>query len=139
VPIAVPGITTGAAHAAGDALGISFIIPVPRSGIIQTAILYDLDDEGIETDLVLFSKPFTGTADDAAFDVSDVDLPNSIGTITWSTFKNFASNQVSTAAALGLAYVAPEKLVYCQMVTRGAPNIAAANIPLVSLIILADE
>lgn len=138
-PTTIPGIGTGAAYAADDAFGRAFSVTVPRSGIIQAATFLDRDDEGIETDLVLFNKPFTDTADNAAFTVSDADMENCIGTITFATFKNFALNQMSTAGAMGLAYIAPERKLWIQAVTRGAPNIAAGAEPMISLVIIADE
>lgn len=138
-PTTIPGIGTGVAYTAGDAFGAAFSMDLPKQGIIHAATFVDKDDEGIETDLVLFNKPFTGTADNEAFTVSDADMENCIGTITFATFKNFAVNQMSTAGAMGLAYIAPEGTIYIQAVTRGAPNIAAGASPMVSLVILSDE
>lgn len=138
--IEVPGIGTGAAYATGDAFGTKFVFDgVPKSGVIHTAIFLDKDDEGIETDLVMFSADFSATADNSAFAVSDSDMENFIGTITWDTFKNFVNNQVSTAAALGVTYVAPGGRIFCQCVTRGTPNIAAGNEPKIRLLILSDD
>lgn len=136
----VSGIGTGLLYTTGDAFGGKFEIPVPLSGEIRTAVFLDKDDEGLETDLVIFSRDFDATADNAAFAVSDGDLQNFVTTITFATFKNFANNQTSTVGSVGVAYVAPERKLYCQMVTRGGPTIAAADtIPMVSLTILADE
>lgn len=135
----IGGIVAGIAYASGDAFGTMIEVPVPGSGIIHAAVFIDKDDEGIETDLVLFDAPFDQTADNAAFTVSDADMEKFIGTITFATFKNFAVNQVSTAGAMGLAYAAPLRKLYIQAVTRGAPNIAAANFPMFSLVILSDE
>lgn len=137
--VTIPGIGAAVAYVSGDALGLAFTMKVPQSGIIHAAVFIDRDDEGIETDLVLFSKPFTATADNAEFTVSDADFENFIGTITFATWKNFALNQVSTAGAMGLAYVAPDRIIHVQAVTRGAPNIAAGAEPQVRLIILSDE
>ena len=138
-PMNVPGIATGAAYTSGDAMGVKFRLEVPRSGIIQTGIFYDKDDEGLEVDLFLANADFTGTADNGAFDLSDVDLIKTVGVINFVTFRNFNSNQVSTPAALGLAYVAPRGYLWCQFIARSAPNIAASNIPMISLVILSDE
>ena len=135
----VPGIVTGVAYTAGDAFGTKFSIPVPPAGVIQTACFLDKDDEGLETDLVVFTKNFVGTADNAAFAITDSELDGFLSTITFATFKDLGGAQVSTAAALGLAYVAPDGRLYCQLVARGAPNIAANNIPSLYLTILADE
>ena len=137
--LVVPGIVTGIAYTAGDAFGDKFEIPVPLSGIIHTAVFLDKDDEGLETDVVLFTGDFTATADNAAFTVADADFHNFLSTITFAAFKNFAVNQVSSAAALGIAYVAPQGKLWAQMVARGAPNIAAGAAPMLSLTIIADE
>ena len=135
----VPGIGTGAAYATGEAVGTKFSFEVPKSGTISVAVFLDKDDEGLEMDLVLFTDDFLETADNAAFAVTDNDLKNFLSTITFATFKNFDANQVSTAAALGLDYVAPKRRLWGQFVTRGAPNIAAGNLPQFSLTIRVDE
>ena len=138
--IEIPGIGGGAAYGAGDAFGTKFIIDgVPKSGVIHTAIFLDKDDEGIETDLMLFRDDFTATADNDAFAVVDADMEKFIGSVTWVAFKNLGANQVSTAAALGLVYVAPLGRLFCQCVTRGAPNIAAGSEPKIRLLILSDD
>ena len=70
----VPGIGTGAVYAAGEAFGSKFHFNVPKRGVIQTVIMLDLDDEGIETELWLFRNDFTATADNSAFAITDLDL-----------------------------------------------------------------
>lgn len=137
--VTIPGIGTAAAYATGQAFGTKFTIDVPLSGIIHTAIYLDKDLESIECDLILFTRDFAGTADKSAFAPTDTELQDFLSTITFATFKAFSVNSVSTASALGIAYVAPERKLYCQMVTRGTPNIAAGNLPMVALTILSDE
>ena len=137
--VTVPGIGVAVAYVTGDAMGTIFTFDVPSSGIIHTAVMLDKDDEGIETDLVLFTAPFDPTTDNSAFAVTDADMQAFLTTITFATFKNFSVNQVSTAAALGIAYVAPERKLYAQVVTRGGPTIAAGNEPMFSLTIISDE
>lgn len=135
----IPGIVTGIAYASGDAFGAKFTIDVPHSGVIHTALMLDKDDEGLETELVLFRGDFVATADNSAFAVTDADLQDFVGTISFTVFKNFDANQVCTVSALGLAYKAPQGKLWIQAVTRGAPNIAAASLPMVKLVILSDE
>ncbi len=131
--IQIPGIGTGSAYAAGEAVGTKFKIPVPKNGIIDTILLLDLDDEGIETEFWMFREDFTATADNAAFDVSDEDLLNLECVIGITNFANATSNQVGINNGLGLPFIAPNELLWCQCVTRGTPNIAALNIPRVAL------
>ena len=135
----IPGIPGGLLYTTGDAFGAKFEIEVPRSGILHTAVFIDKDDEGIETDLVLFVQDFLETTDNSEFTVVDADFHSFLSTITFSTFKNFALNQVSSAAAIGLAYNAPLGKLFAQCVTRGGPTIAAGSSPMIALTILSDE
>lgn len=125
----IAGIGTGAAYASGDAFGGKFTIEVPKSGRIETLIMLDLDDEGIETELWMFRGNFAATADNSAFAISDADLLRLEGIISVVNFANANNNRVGINNGLGLTYSAPEGVLYCQCVTRGAPNIAAGNIP----------
>lgn len=134
--VTIPGIGAAIAYTAGDAFGGKFILDVPVKGQIHTALFLDRDDEGLETDLVMFRDDFTATVDNDAFAVSDADLQKLLGNITWAAFKNFTNNQESTAAALGLLYHAPKGQIFCQCVARGAPNIAAGSEPMVRLSII---
>jgi|TARA_Y100000310_G_scaffold200337_1_gene200398 hypothetical protein len=137
--IEIQGITASAAYATGDAFGGKFNFHVPKSGVIETVTMLDMDDEGIETELWLFHYDFTATTDNSAFAVSDDDLKKLEAVVGITNFANVGNNQVGINNGLGLAYVAPEGKFYCQCVTRGAPNIAAANIPLVALRIVSYE
>lgn len=134
--VTIPDIGTASAYTAADAFGGKFIFIVPSEGIIETAIMLDLDDEGINTELWLFNHDFTATADNAAFAVSDGDLANLEVVISITNFVNAANNQVGIANNLSLPYTAPSGSLWGQCVTRGAPNIAAANIPKIALRIL---
>ena len=130
----IEGIVAGVAYASGDAFGGKFVIHgVPAVGYIDSVILLDLDDEGINTELWLFDSDFTATADNVAFAISDADLKKLLWVIRLTNFADAANNQVAESNNLDLPYIAPEGLLYCQCVTRGVPNIAAANIPMISI------
>ena len=129
----IPIIGTGSAYAAGDAFGGKFTIDVPKIGIIETAIMLDLDDEGIETEIWLFRGDFVATTDNNAFAVSDADLLLLEAIIGITNFANANANQVGINNGLDLPYIAPQGKLHCQCVTRGVPNIAASNIPWVAL------
>lgn len=134
-PTLISGIGTAVAYATGDAFGAKFAIDVPKQGTISNVVFLDLDDEGIAKDLVLFRADIAGTADNAAFDPTDVELLMCVGVISITDFKNFNSNQVGVATP-ALSYVAPAGQLYGQFVTRGVDNIAAGNIPQFSLTIV---
>lgn len=137
--VQISGIGVAAAYAAGDAFGTMLTFDVPKQGVISAAIMLDLDDEGVETELWLFDRPFATTADNSAFDPSDIDLQKLVAVISITNFANAGSNQVGINNGLDLPYAAPEGKLYCQCVTRGTPNIAAANIPYVTLRIIDHE
>lgn len=137
-PMEVPGIGAAAAYASGDAFGTVFAINVPKSGIIQAARMIDKDDEGITTEVWMFKDKFTATADNGAFAPTDADLSNLECVISISTFYDASSNRFGVAEDLGISYAAPSGLLYCQCVTRGAPNIAADNMPMLLFKILSD-
>ena len=132
--IVIPGVGAAVAYLSGDAMGLRFSFSVRREGTIQTVVFLDRDDEGINKDLVLFNREFTQTADNAAFAVSDADLLYCVGVISITTWNNFDANQVGMASP-GLFYVAPEARLWCQVVTRGADNIAAGAEPIVFMVV----
>jgi hypothetical protein len=134
-PLFIPGIGTASAYAAGDAFGTQLDVIVPDEGTISNVFLLDYDDEGLRKDIVLFDRPFTATADNAAFAPSDEDLLHCIGVVTIDFFYNFANNQIGIATP-ALGYVAIGETIYCQVVTQGADNIAAQAIPQLVFVIV---
>ena len=137
--IPIPGIGTGSAYAAGDAFWGKFQIGVPKRGTIITAIMVDPDDEGIATEVYLSQADFTATADNSAFTFSDTaEAYTTEGYLLFDVWKDYGSVRVSEASNVPKQYWAPTGRLYCQCVTRGAPNIAAGKIPRVMLRILAD-
>ena len=126
--VEIPGIGTAVAYATAEAFGTRFPIVVPVEGTIAQVTFLDFDDEGINKELVLFSREFTATADNAAFNPSDADLNFCLGVISIDTWYNYSANQVGVATP-AFHYVAPSGTIYGQFVTRGADNIAAGSIP----------
>lgn len=133
--VPIPGIGSGVAYAAGDAVGTAFRIPnaareAGKGGTIETVVLIDRDNERIETDLVLFTQPISGTADNAAFDPDDRELAHCIGhvKITAGEYVAFNDNAEGTVRTVGLTFQTDqEPHLYGQLVTRGAPNLAAST------------
>lgn len=131
--IEIPGIGTGSIYATGEAFGTKFPISVPEEGTIETVIMLDFDDEGIETELWLFRHDFIETTDNTAFAVTDNDLLSLEVVVRITNFADANVNQVGINNSLGLVYEAPEGRLYCQCVTKGTPNIAANNLPRIAL------
>ena len=136
--VTLPGVGTGAAYAANDALGTQGSIAVPKSGVIETAILYDLDDEGSQVDILLFNAPPAEETDNGAISISNGDLRNLVDVLEFTAFVDLIDNRVSILRDRGVAYVAPEGRLWFQAMTRSVPNIAAANTPQFKLIIRPD-
>ena len=138
--VEIPGITTASAYTAEDAFGEDFFIPVPKEGTISNVTFYDLDDEGINKELVIATSRFTKTFDHDPFAISDIDLLKVVGIAYISTFSNFNANQIGLAIP-ALSYVTSTKFdgkygLWCQMLTKGVDNIAAGSIPRVSLVVV---
>lgn len=136
----IPGVVPAVAFTDKDAFGTIFAIDVPKSGIIQSALWFDLDDEGLAMDVWLFREPFTPTTDNAAFAISDADLLKVEGVISFATtdFRDAANNQLAHRGGIAISYVAPDGRLYCQAVARGAVDIAAGKSPQFSMRIIPD-
>src|SRR5512146_3472264 len=96
------GIVTGAAYADKDSMGTSAgSFTVPPDGTIETAIYYDLDDEGLQVDLWLFDTAPAAQTDNSAFAVTDAELQTVIDVISFTSFSDANTGQVSVRRALG--------------------------------------
>ena len=137
-PVRIEGTSTGL-YTTADAFGAKFSVLVPTSGVIQSVQFYDLDDEGVNTEIWLFNQDFTGTTDNLAFAVSDTDLLKVVSSILVNTFRDAASNQIGVLDNLGISYIAPTGRLWIQCVTRGGPTIAAGQEPFLAFTILSDD
>ena len=133
--LTVPGIGTAAPYASGDAFGGLLVFEVPRKGTIANVLFFDLDNEAINKELVLFSVKFTETADNSPFDPADFELLSSIGVVFINTWSSFANNGLGQGVP-ALSYIAPAGRLYGQLVTRGADNIAASNLPAIQMVVV---
>lgn len=136
-----PGIVTGAAYADLDAIGTGAMsFTVPPSGVIQSAIYFDHDDEGLQVDLWLFRAEPPAQTDNGAFVLSDAALDTVIDVIQFVGFRDANTGQVSIQNGLNIAYKLDGEAdrIYGQVQARGALNIAAGNLPAFRLSILPD-
>lgn len=129
VPYEILGITAADALDVGDAMGSISKIAVPKSGVIYSATLWDLDDEGLQIDLEVFKNNFTQIANDAAWALADADSFSFITELNFFIFDDHGTCQTSEITNKGKAYNAPEGFFYIQAVARGASNIAAGAMP----------
>ena len=130
----------------GDAIGRPFEIPVPVSGIIQSATLLDRDDENSQIDVALFDSPFTAVAANLVYAISDEDGRRKIFQLNFTTFNDNVNSRDSSVENIGKAYrVKPKSRgskmgrMWCQGITRATPTIALGSEPLLRLEIYPDE
>ena len=114
-------------YASGDALGAKTSVRVPQTGIIESIMVIDRDSENVNLDVVLFHTDIAGSAANAAFAPTDVELSTLVGSVLVDTWKVFSTNSMGIETAIGLAYRAPGGVLYFQCVTRGTPTYAAAT------------
>ncbi len=130
----------------GDAMGGSFRIPVPVSGVLQSAHLLDRADQGNQVDVALLSATFTPTAADAAFALADSEARTIITRLQFTVFNDNVDNRDSSLENIGKVYrVQPAfkgakwGYIYGQGIASGTPTYAAGSAPLLRLEILPDE
>ncbi len=138
--VQIPGTVAADALDAGDAMGTAFTIPnvtevAGQGWELTTAHLLDKSDQAGTVELVLFTEPIAGTANDAEFAPTDAELNNYAGAISFATYLNFGANQVSSVANVGLSgRTGTTPHLYAQAVARGTPTITALMPPAVILV-----
>ena len=133
VSVPVDGAVGGSIYAANDAVGRVFAIPVPVQGILETAKLIDPSNVTLAITAHLFTRNFTGAADNAAFTISADDALKWITSISFdSPIVNIGSAKVSEKSG-ATYYRAPEGFLWCQCSTTGTPTITAGLPPILQL------
>lgn len=141
--VKVPGIGTGAAYTAGEAFGTPFRFnnvfdAQKKSGTVVGAFILDLDDEGIQVDIPLFTRRITATTDNNAFAVTDNDLMYCRGVVSITEFFNWNVCQFGQRTGLSLWIQGESAHLETQLVIQGAANIAAGKEPYIGLIVVPD-
>jgi hypothetical protein len=140
--VQVPGIGAAADYTSGDAFGTMITFenvfrPEKMSGVIVRVFMQDFDDEGLQKDLVLFTRPFTGTADNSAFAVGDVDAAACVGVIVIDSFVDCGGFRIGQEDP-GIWVSGESTNLYAQLITRGADNIAAGAVPNIAIVVVPD-
>ena len=148
-----PVVSAASAYTAGDAVGglLTFEDALDgnkKTGVVLSVTIQDNDSEDAALELVLFSQPFTATADNAAFDPTDADLANCLGkiTITAGDYTAFSDNSIATARNVGLVVNSTDVKdaqkgngnLYGQLITSGTPTYTAITDISVTLGVLQD-
>lgn len=139
-----PTVTAGAysaEEAVGGKLTFDIIDAQTGTGIVHTLVITDLAKQSVAMELWLFDRNFTATADNAAFDVADADLPNVLGVIPIATTDWFASADSSVACVrnIGLVGTAIDgHNIFGQLKAVGTPTYSATSDLTVKLTVLQD-
>ena len=130
----------------GDATGPAFTIPVPISGRILSASLLDRADQKLQLDVCLLDAPFTATAADAAFTLSDLDSRKVIYQLNFTTYDDHTDNATFSIENIGKGYRVPPSSkdskmgkMYAQAIAHSTPTYAGGSEPLLRIEIDADE
>lgn len=123
-------------YASGDALGgLQTISGAGRvgigSGIIHAVVVTDLDKEGADIDVIVFSgnPSATTVTNNAALDVDDADLVKIVCVIQVTSDSAFSDNGVSFAHGNNCVFRADVATgtLYAIAVARGTPTYASAS------------
>lgn len=139
VPLIIPGIATGAAYTANDAMGTPFTIKVPKYGILYSATFLDMDDEGSQMDFAIFKQGITTSGDNSAWAPTDTDLLHFLTLLQFATFSDHGTGRTAELVNIGRAYSAISGLLTIQAIARSTPTIAAGNLPRLQLQILSGD
>lgn len=140
--VQIPGIGTASAYTAADAFGTLVTLSdvfrsEKRAGNIVQVVFYDLDDEGLQKDLIFYERPVTTTADNDAYAPSDADLLYCVGVLSLTTYVNLSSNQIGVWTG-NVRSRSTDNNLYVRLVTQGADNIAAGSIPWLAITVIPD-
>ncbi len=128
-----PTITAGAYHAK-DAVGgeMTFANAVRvagGSGIINSVVIADNDDEKAGLELWLFSATVTEAADNAAMDFTDAEMLTCVGVIPISTsdYYSLADNGAAVKSAVGLQFKCASTSLFGQLKCTATPTYTAVG------------
>ena len=119
-------VSTGI-YIAAEALGVLSSVRLPEHCLLTSVVVIDRDNENDELDIVMYGRSPAGTADNAAYDPSDAELEESLGSVTVSTYKAFANNSMASVDNIGKGLWLPEGVLYLQCVTRATPTFTATT------------
>jgi hypothetical protein len=137
----VPGVDHSDAYTAGDAIGTQFAVTLPfRQGVLYSATLLDLDDEGTQLDLWISDSEWgTKIADDAAFSPADAEMLRVIDILEFTSTVDATNSHFMALRNIGLAVSLPESRLWLQLESpSGTPTIAVGSNPRVRLQFLVD-
>lgn len=137
-----PTISNGSIYAAKDAVGglLTFASINSSSGRavrVKTVQIVDKGQQLAALDLVLFRATFTAPTDNAAFDPTDTELADYVGTVrvTVADYDDFTDNAVAHVelAGNGMQVTPSGTALYGALVSRGTPTYTSTSDLIVAL------
>lgn len=129
-------VTDTSAYADGDMIGTGasaltlFEAERPKHGMVAQCLVFDLDKQNADLDIILFSQEPGNTTfiNNAALDIDDADLVNIIGRIHVysSDYVDFADNSVAQTQGVLAWPVAAGQTVYAVTRCGGTPTYTTA-------------
>lgn len=145
--VIVPGVATGSAYNAGDAIGSAFEIPVALGdpgGLVAQLNAFDRGTANAALRVHFFSTPASAVANGDPFTIARADEPNYLGYIdvnaaAWVS----AGTNLMQARVLdqnvGLYATGLTRSIYAQVATPAAPTFGSTANPLsLNLVVLQD-
>ena len=133
IKLRVPRSSGATVYTAGDAYGDAFTLEGAvregRPSLVRAIHVVDLTGQKAAINIHLFDLPITGTADNAAWAVSDADFRNSLGWLPMAAtdYSDSSAAAVGTILAEWPIRSMDGTRVYGQIETTGTPTLAATN------------
>jgi hypothetical protein len=100
------------------------------SCILQSVHVVDIDDQGIEMDLIFFNAATALGTENAAPDIDDTEVLTTLGSVNVDTYLDLGANQIATVDGIGLVLEAGAATtsLYVAGITRGTPTHSASGL-----------
>lgn len=129
-----PTVSTSPAYSVKDAVGglLTFANAASSSGgslRIESVVIVDKASQKADLDLSFFAASITGPTDNAAFDPTDTELLDHVGTvpILGGDYAEFNDNSAATVTAFPLTCTVAATSLYGVLVARGTPTYVSTS------------
>ena len=100
------------------------------AAILQSLVVLDEADQGVEMDLVFLDSDVAIGTEDAAVSITDANARQIIGVVNVATYTDFINSQVATVDDIGLMLKGDpgSSSLFIAAITRGTPTYAADSL-----------
>ena len=102
------------------------------TGVIQSIVVIDQDDQGQALDIVISDSTITLGTENSAVSISDADAAKILGIVEVSTsdYVNLVNSQLATKTNLGIVIMPDSASLYISAISRGTGTYSASGIVL---------